>query len=356
MTGGPSTVPSAPVLEPRAWLGAELKERRDWCHRLGDAEVDELLRALDLVVAKGLRPADVTVAGFPLPTFGARLAAVARRLRDGRGFALLRGLPTGALSLDELRLLFLGVAAHLGLPVPQSSRGGLADSVRDEGRPYVDGVRGYETNAGLSYHADSTDVVGLLCITPARHGGVSRIVSAVEVHNAVLRERPDLLEVLYEEPLFYSWKGEGPPDHPPFYWGRLFSWYGGELRTRWSYDLLRATQRDYPEVPRLTARQEEALALVDAVANRPQMALDMQFRSGDAQFLRNDTVWHARTPFEDGEGAAERRHLLRVWLNFYEPLPTAPDFENRYTAVGEAARWPKRRVFPVGPERVSDHE
>ena len=40
-------------------------------------------------------------------------------------------------------------------------------------------VRGYQTNARLNYHADSSDIVALLCLKPAKSGGLSRIASYV---------------------------------------------------------------------------------------------------------------------------------------------------------------------------------
>jgi hypothetical protein len=58
--------------------------------------------------------------------------------------------------------------------------------------------RSYQHSGRLGYHSDPTDVVALLCVRPARSGGLSTIVSSVAVHNEIVRSRPDLAEVLYQ--------------------------------------------------------------------------------------------------------------------------------------------------------------
>ena len=63
------------------------------------------------------------------------------------------------------------------------------NNVRDEGAAYkaANGrSRGYNTKAGLDFHMDSSDIVGLLCLQPAKSGGLSRIASSVAVFNELL--------------------------------------------------------------------------------------------------------------------------------------------------------------------------
>ena len=40
----------------------------------------------------------------------------------------------------------------------------------------------------------------------------------------------------------------------------------------------------------------------------------MDFRAGDIQWLKNATILHARTEFEDHDEPERKRHLLRLWL------------------------------------------
>jgi hypothetical protein len=86
----------------------------------------------------------------------------------------------------------------------------------------------------------------------------------------------------------------------------VFSMYGGSKMI--------LTAQNYPEVPRLTDEQRDLLALVDEIVNEPGVALEMDFRAGDIQWLLNHTAMHSRTAYRDFPEPERRRHLLRLWL------------------------------------------
>ena len=67
--------------------------------------------------------------------------------------------------------------------------------------------------------------------------------------------------------------------------------------------------------------REATIELVETTANDPALYLDMEFRPGDIQFLKNSVILHKRTAYEDSEEPERKRHLLRLWL-------AAPDFED----------------------------
>jgi hypothetical protein len=75
------------------------------------------------------------------------------------------------------------------------------------------------------------------------------------------------------------------------------------------------TAQDYPGVPKLTPEQIEVLNLLDAITVEPGMAIEMDFRPGDIQWVSNPGIMHARTEFRDYPEPQRRRHLLRLWLN-----------------------------------------
>ena len=54
--------------------------------------------------------------------------------------------------------------------------------------------------------------------------------------------------------------------------------------------------------------------LIDELAADPRIHLDMDFRVGDIQWLKNAAILHARTEFEDHAEPERKRHLLRLWL------------------------------------------
>lgn len=87
------------------------------------------------------------------------------------------------------------------------------------------------------FHADDSDIVGLLCVARALEGGESDIVSAHHVYNVLRRERPDVLETLTKPNWYFDRKGEVSEGEEPyvrsavFYLesgadGRVYSKYG----------------------------------------------------------------------------------------------------------------------------------
>jgi len=68
------------------------------------------------------------------------------------------------------------------------------------------------------------------------------------------------------------------------------------------------------------------LHLLDEIAREPGIALDMDFRPGDIQWLLNYAALHSRTAFLDFPEQGRRRHLLRLWLKRDVGRPFAPNF------------------------------
>jgi hypothetical protein len=66
----------------------------------------------------------------------------------------------------------------------------------------------YLTYHSQFFHADDSDIVGLLCIARALEGGESDIVSSHHVYNTLAAERPDVLKTLTEPIWYFDRKGE----------------------------------------------------------------------------------------------------------------------------------------------------
>jgi hypothetical protein len=82
-----------------------------------------------------------------------------------RGFALLRGLPVADYSEREAATIFYGLGTHLGHARSQNAQGHVFGHVRNSGVDSSDpNVRIYQTKERQSFHTDSCDVVGLLCL------------------------------------------------------------------------------------------------------------------------------------------------------------------------------------------------
>ena len=98
----------------------------------------------------------------------------------------------------------------------------------------------------------------------------------------------------------------------------------GSLRTFYHTDYFRsATGRDGASL--LTPEDRALLDRYNAIAESPEMHLDMELDPGDVQLLSNHTVMHARTDYEDYPEPERRRHLLRLWIS----LPASASLATR---------------------------
>lgn len=304
------------VHHPADWRGDAMAGDPGWRFALTDAHRAELRAATVAVAAAGVPLAAVSPQVLPLPTVGPELARLRREVTGGRGFALLTGVPVDGLSERECEILALGVASHVGAIVPQGPQQEPVLHVRDEGAdPTHPTTRSYQHSRPLGFHADPTDVVALLCVRPARSGGLSRIVSSVAVHNELVRTRPDLAELLYRPWWHDRRTGDGPESfHQRPVYARDDT---GGLVASYGPDYIRSAQRG-AHVPPLSAAQVEALATLDRLHDDPRFGLTMDLRPGDLQFLDNRVVVHGRTGYTDDPDPARRRDLIRLWLRTRE--------------------------------------
>jgi hypothetical protein len=317
---------------PAAWYGPDMAARTDWLVTLSSADLAELDAATQAAVARGADIARLTQADFPLPTLGPKLSRVLDELLLGRGFVLLRGLPLDRYARREAATAFFGIGAHLGSARSQNAKGHVLGHVKDMGLSSADpDVRIYQTNERQTYHTDSCDVVGLLCLRTAKRGGLSTLVSSTTIFNEMRRRRPDLLALLFE-PIATDRRGEVPTGMKPFFEIPVFNWYAGNLSAIYQRQYINSAQR-FADAPRLTPAHVEALDLFDDLANDPALHLHMAFQPGDMQFVHNHTLLHDRTGFEDWEEPERRRHLLRLWLACPGARPLPAVYAQRYGKV-----------------------
>jgi hypothetical protein len=325
-----------PLAGPSAWVGPEIQDDTDWIVQLDDAAIADLDAALRGVQDKGLGiPFDKS--DFPLPSMVGLLARIPDELENGRCMVLVRGVPRHRYSVQECELIYWGIAVNLGTPISQNTRGHLLGHVRDEGKSFDDPtVRGYQTSAKMDFHADQlpVDILGLFCVRTAKAGGESALVAADTVHNVILAERPDLLEVLYQ-PFNLDWRGEEPPGEEGWYTSPMFSYAGGKVTSRVTSRQYFKTVTRFGDHLALSDVQREALDFVQEVCNRPELRLSMRFQEGDMQFINNHAILHARTEFEDFEEEDLKRHLLRIWVAFppERRRTLAPQLAARYRVV-----------------------
>jgi len=315
------------------WYGPDMEQRKnEWTLQLSADEIAELEAAAAPLLAANENIGALTAGKFPLPTLAPKLAALRKELIAGRGFALLHGLPVARYSEREAGTIFYGLGCHIGSPRSQNAKGHMLGHVRDLGLKSSDpNARIYQTNERQTFHTDSADVVGLLCLKTAKTGGVSLLVSASTIFNEMRRQRPELLELLLQ-PIATDRRGEVPEGMLPYMLIPVFSLYEGYLTVFYQRQYIDSAQR-FPDAPRLTPLHVEALDMFDRLANDPKLNLSMSLEPGDMQFVYNHALLHDRTGFEDWEDAAQKRHLLRLWLSAPGDRPLPEIFSSRYGTI-----------------------
>lgn len=313
-------IPTKPIVTAAAWTGPALQDRGDWIHVLSSEQRRELAEAAHALRQLEEPLAAIESSTLALPIVGPALRRIRQELQSGRGFVLIRGVPIEGLTREEVARLYWLMGRYLGDPVPQNGKGELLCDIRDTGSdPNAVTTRLYTTRAEQDFHTDGADIIGLICLHTARSGGVSRIVSSVEVFNEVLRRRPDLVPLLFEDWYFHL-HGQHIPGMDPWLRLPICRYDGKHLASFFIGWWIRRAQT-LPGVPTLTPAQQELLALYESVANDPRFYLDMDFVPGDVQWLKNSVILHKRTEYVDWEEPERKRHLLRLWL-------AARDFED----------------------------
>ncbi|MDJ0397850.1 TauD/TfdA family dioxygenase [Rhodococcus rhodochrous] len=316
----------SPVEGPAAWRGDVLGQTDSWIHHFTEEELDEL----ETVGKRFLRDDPdlrfVSREDYPLPVCSETIAAWGNELDYGRGFLLARGLRVQEYSHALSASIYFLLGLYLGTPMRQNQLGDLVDHIRATSNKTQDDPTSLSSRirSRLGYHSDSSDVVALMCLHPSMEGGASSLVSGMTIYNEVLRERPDLAPLMFEK-WYWDWYKQDHDAPAPVYDSPMcayedgvFSFYGGNR--------ILYTAQDYPEVPRLTPEQIELLELLEDIAARPGIALHMDFRQGDIQWLLNYSALHARTDFVDFPEPDRRRHLMRLWLQRKSGRPVPEGF------------------------------
>lgn len=296
-----------------AWRVDDLRADSGWIHELDDRARRDFKAAVRRAADPAKTPLDYRRDDFDLGSAWPVIAASLREVRDGTGFAILRGMPRDGLTADEFELLTWAIGLHAGVARPQGKASPFMTAVRDAGTVYRTGKgRGYSSNADLDFHTDSADIVLLTCYNVAKSGGMSMVSSSITAHEVMAAERPDLAELLHQ-PHHFSRQQEQAADEAPFYPNPIYDQRDGLLFSKWNRNRLRSAQA-IDGVPALSARQHEALDLLDEILRRPAVMHAMYLRPGDMQILNNHVTLHSRTEFEDHDDPALKRCLFRLWL------------------------------------------
>ncbi|WP_347833056.1 TauD/TfdA family dioxygenase, partial [uncultured Planktomarina sp.] len=259
------------ITKPSAWLGADMACNPDaWFYQLTVEDVRDLESAATHFQSLGIDVGEISRKTFPLATFGVHIAGLKQTLLSGVGLEVLRGLPIENYSQAFCATIFCGIGAHIGSTRSQNADGHILGHVRDIGADANDpNSRIYQTCERQTFHTDSADVVGLLCIREAKEGGKSLLVSAETIYNRMKQECPDLLEKLFD-PIATDRRGEIPAGAKPYMEIPVLSWYEGNLTVFYQRQYINSAQR-FDGAMCLSPEHVEALDMFDALANDPEL-------------------------------------------------------------------------------------
>jgi hypothetical protein len=328
-----ANLPSGQIKIPSAWLGEDMAANPGrWLRHLTAEEIAELEQAARSFLSQTKDIGGITKEKFPLPRFGTHLAKLKETLIHGIGFEVIRGLPVGNYTQEFAATVFCGVGAHLGSARSQNAMGHVLGHVRDIGADANNpNTRIYQTAERQTFHTDSSDVVGLLCIREAMEGGESLLVSTAAIYNEMSRTRPDLAALLFDS-IATDRRGEVPEGQKPYLEIPPLNWHEGFLTGFYQRQYIDSAQR-FPDALRLTPPYVEALDLFDDLANDKSLHFSMKLRPGDMQFVYNHALLHDRTGFRDWPDANKKRHLLRLWLSVAGDRPLPECFKQRYGSI-----------------------
>jgi len=347
---------------PGGWHGDDLRHDQSWILPWQHNEISDLNDLLSFGEENALHWQKVAASDLtPSLSILTKLDLISRQLEDGFGFVKLTGFPLDQYSTDQLKMLWMILAQYLGTPVFQDCHGQMMREIRDEGGNLGDRhgrmqdkttgdeflsskARTY-SNGVLRYHTDRTDVVGLMTLGQAASGGLSKVTSAIAVHNEILERRPDLLEVLYQ-PYYRSRLGEEAGGENVVYALPVFGLFDGKLTTHYSRTYIEAAQMQ-TGTPQMTDDQWEAIDLLAEVAD--EFCLSMRLEPGDMQFLNSHITYHARDEFSDDPASGNVRNLIRVWLSMPNSRRLPEDHQILWRDVGAGALRGGIGQEPVGP-------
>ena len=316
-----------PIEHPSVWRGSELERRSEWLQQLTETEAKEI----ECLFANAQRSLQENA-----PVLFTRLKKVQVSLEEGCGATMIRGLDLAVGTLENWQWFFEQAASVIGTPLSQSVSGETIFSVRDAGFADSDSrARGPNTRKKLSFHTDRCDVIGFLCLQQAKSGGENQLVSSPAIFNEILRQRPDLLELLMQ-PYRYLRHTIDTANDLPYTEQPIFSFFEGNFAANFLRVLIDRADAN-PTLPNMTDAQKEALDYLESVAADPEMHFTFRQQPGDMLFMNNWVTLHRRTAFEDHAALERRRHILRVWLSMPNSRPLDPMFAGNYGATAAGA-------------------
>ena len=238
-------------------------------------------------------------------------------LFDGVGLFVIDGSSLKNFSLKEKISIYKLVSKILGELIVQNIQQEKIVEIKDLGKTMKTGGRYHETKEGGSHHTDSPqwkdvpDYLGLLCVHNAKKGGTNLFLSAYTIHNKILKERKDLLNIFYEK-FHFDKRGEFKDGESPTVFEPIFKFKDGRLYFRYLRNYIDAGHEIQNQS--LSQSKKEALTYLDNLMRKDEMIMRYDLKSDDMVFSDNHWIVHGRISFEDYDDQNLKRLMLRTWI------------------------------------------
>lgn len=239
------------------------------------------------------------------------------RLLDGVGLFVIDGICMESFSVKEKTSIYTLASKILGELIIQNIKQEKIVEIKDIGKSMKTGGRYHETKEGGSHHTDSPqwknvpDYLGMFCVHNAKKGGTNLFLSAYTIHNRILQERKDLLDIFYEK-FYFDKRGEFKDGESPTVFQPIFELKNKKLFFRYLRNYIDAGH-DIQNQP-LSQPQKDALTYLDNLMRMEDITLKYDLKPGDMVFSDNHRVVHGRTSFEDYDDENLKRFMLRTWI------------------------------------------
>jgi hypothetical protein len=310
-------LPESQDARAKAWRADDVGPESSWRLPLPD-HCSEALIALAHDLTRAATPlVETRLADEVRRAWSEDFGAVHKALEQGHGFAIVEGPASDQLRLEVRLALYWIVGQVLGEAVAQNVEGVTLYDVRDTGRSVSQGARFSVTNAESTFHTDASfedgvvDYVGLLCLNPAKSGGLSQLVSGYTVAAELATTDPGAFEIL-TQPFHVDRRGGVRPGEAPTAQRPVLARENNGLLYRYLRTWIEVGHEKAGEP--LTDDQAGALDALDRTMNRPDLRAEFMLRPGDMFFSNNRWTLHNRTAFEDHPEPEHRRHYVRLWL------------------------------------------
>ena len=239
------------------------------------------------------------------------------RLLDGVGLFVIDGICMESFSVKEKTSIYTLTSKILGELIIQNIKQEKIIEIKDVGKSMKTGGRYHETKEGGSHHTDSPqwknvpDYLGLFCVHNAKKGGTNLFLSAYTIHNRILQERKDLLDIFYEK-FYFDKRGEFKDGESPTVFQPIFELKNKKLFFRYLRNYIDAGH-DIQNQP-LSQPQKDALTYLDNLMRMEDIVMKYDLKPGDMVFSDNHWIVHGRMPFEDYDDENLKRFMLRTWI------------------------------------------